>query len=118
MLVGDLDEAGAKAAAADIAASSGARVEGALLDVSDEASVVATADKAKLLFGGIDVWVNNAGIFPRTDLLDMTTEQWDKVLSGGRARTWVLITPAGRRALARELAAMRRLLDRLDRPSP
>jgi DNA-binding MarR family transcriptional regulator len=42
----------------------------------------------------------------------------DKVLAGGRARTWVLITPAGRRALAHELAAMRRILDRLDRPSP
>jgi len=80
VLIGDLDEAGARAAATDIAASSGARAEGAHLDVSDEASVSEVASKAKQVFGRIDVWVNNAGIFPRTDLLDMTTEVWDSVL--------------------------------------
>ncbi len=80
VMIGDIDEAGARAAAADIAAASGSRVEPALLDVSDDASVSATAEQAKHMFGGIDIWVNNAGIFPRTNLLDMNREAWDEVL--------------------------------------
>ena len=32
-------------------------------------------------FGGIDVLVNNAGIFPRVDFLQMTEAQWDDVLN-------------------------------------
>jgi DNA-binding MarR family transcriptional regulator len=38
-----------------------------------------------------------------------------KRLREGRARTWVSITPAGRRALERELDALRALLDRAAR---
>ena len=32
-------------------------------------------------FGGINVLVNNAGIFPRVDFLQMTEAQWDDVLN-------------------------------------
>jgi NAD(P)-dependent dehydrogenase (short-subunit alcohol dehydrogenase family) len=32
-------------------------------------------------FGGIDVLVNNAGIFPRVDFVQMTEAQWDEVLN-------------------------------------
>src|SRR5207253_7244715 len=30
--------------------------------------------------GGLDIVVNNAGIFPRVEFLDMTEAQWDEVL--------------------------------------
>ena len=80
ILIGDIDDASALSSAADIASSSGSRVEVAHLDVADETSVSAAAKRAAELFGGIDIWVNNAGVFPRTNLLDMTTEAWDKVL--------------------------------------
>jgi NAD(P)-dependent dehydrogenase (short-subunit alcohol dehydrogenase family) len=32
-------------------------------------------------FGGVDVLVNNAGIFPRVDFVQMTEAQWDEVLN-------------------------------------
>jgi DNA-binding MarR family transcriptional regulator len=38
-----------------------------------------------------------------------------KRLTDGRARTWVTITAAGRRALDRELDALRAILDRTNR---
>lgn len=38
----------------------------------------------------------------------------DKGYQGRRPKTWVRITPAGRAALAREMAAPRALLDRHD----
>jgi DNA-binding MarR family transcriptional regulator len=40
----------------------------------------------------------------------------DKGFEGRRPRTWAQLTPTGRRALKAELDAMRRLLDRVDRP--
>lgn len=38
--------------------------------------------------------------------------------NGGRTRTWMDITPAGRAALAAEIAALRRLIAHLDRVGP
>jgi DNA-binding MarR family transcriptional regulator len=38
----------------------------------------------------------------------------EKVFEGRRPRTWVSITPAGRRALAAEIAALRALVRRFD----
>jgi len=31
--------------------------------------------------GGLDVWVNNAGIYPFTELLEMADDDWRRVLS-------------------------------------
>jgi len=31
-------------------------------------------------FGGIDIWVNNAGIFPSEKILEMSDALWDQVL--------------------------------------
>ena len=39
----------------------------------------------------------------------------EKGIQGRRPRTWVSITPAGRRALLREIKALRAIVDRVDR---
>ena len=28
--------------------------------------------------GGIDIWVNNAGIYPRASVLDLDHDEWDR----------------------------------------
>jgi DNA-binding MarR family transcriptional regulator len=38
----------------------------------------------------------------------------EKGVQGRRPRTWVSITPAGRRALLREIAALRAIIERVD----
>jgi NAD(P)-dependent dehydrogenase (short-subunit alcohol dehydrogenase family) len=80
VLLADLDEAGARDAAADLSRSYDARVIATGIDVADSATIIAAADLAVEQLGGIDIWVNNAGIFPTAPLLDMTDELWDKVL--------------------------------------
>ena len=49
-------------------------------DVTDEAQVTALIDGAAGHFGRIDVMINNAGLGGTTSVLDMTDEQWSRVL--------------------------------------
>jgi meso-butanediol dehydrogenase/(S,S)-butanediol dehydrogenase/diacetyl reductase len=50
-------------------------------DVSDLAQVQAAFDGAVRLMGGVDVLINNAGISIRHNFLDITPEDWDKVIA-------------------------------------
>ena len=84
-----------------IEADGGAAV-GVVSDVADPASVAALAERIEDL-GGVDICVNNAGIYPFVPFDDMTFEQWrtllainldsmflvtKAVLPGLRARSW------------------------------
>jgi 3-oxoacyl-[acyl-carrier protein] reductase len=55
-------------------------VPGIPCDVTDDASVRALVAAAVDHFGGIDVWVNNAGLGGTADVVDMTDDQWNIVL--------------------------------------
>lgn len=100
VMIGDIDEASAKAATEDLARGNGPRIASARLDVADADSIAEVAEKAASAFGGIDIWVNNAGIFPRTDLLDMTPEAWDKVLGVNLRGTLMGCREAARHMIA------------------
>lgn len=82
--------AGAKVVAADIDGARAAAVAeelrrdgfeaiAATTDVADEASVIAMCEAATAAFGGIDVLVHGAGIFPKIPLLTITVSQWDVI---------------------------------------
>lgn len=79
VVIGDLDKTDAEQAAGRLL-EYGHRAFGAELDAHDEMSIVAFAERTRLELGTIDIWVNNAGIYPSVPLLDMTEAQWDKVL--------------------------------------
>jgi NAD(P)-dependent dehydrogenase (short-subunit alcohol dehydrogenase family) len=72
----DRDEV--RAAAAELSAS-GAAV-GIACDVSDAHDVAALIDEAERVLGEIDILINNAGIARKTAFLDITAEEWDRVL--------------------------------------
>ena len=55
------------------------RVASVVCDVTDEQQVAALLDAAEP-FGGLDVMVNNAGLGGTASVLDMTDEQWCRVL--------------------------------------
>src|SRR5439155_2008746 len=61
VLIGDIDKQLALAAAEDLDGSYSSRVLGTFMDVSETSTVTAAAELAVKQFGGIDIWVNNAG---------------------------------------------------------
>ena len=79
ILVADVDEQAAAATARAIGRDAPI-VSGAHVDMRVPSSVSALADKAVGELGGIDIWVNNAGLYPTTPLLDMSDQQWSDVL--------------------------------------
>lgn len=89
----------ARAAADEVVARGHAAVPMAL-DVADEAGVAALADRVAEELGGIDVWVNNAGIYPGVPVLDMTGAQWDEVLDFNLKGAFLGAREAARRMVA------------------
>ncbi|MFD2719615.1 SDR family NAD(P)-dependent oxidoreductase [Hymenobacter monticola] len=81
VVLGDVDESAALAAAEQIATTYGVTAVGAKLDVADAASISALADLAVARFGQLDIWVNNAGIYPLATALTTTDAQLDLVLN-------------------------------------
>jgi NAD(P)-dependent dehydrogenase (short-subunit alcohol dehydrogenase family) len=79
VLIGDVNKELALAAAEDLDKASPSRVLGTFMDVADTDSVTAAADLAVEKFGGIDIWVNNAGIFPSIKIPEMPDSVWDQV---------------------------------------
>jgi 3-oxoacyl-[acyl-carrier protein] reductase len=68
------------AARDELAHEFGARVWSRACDVTVEEQVGALIDGAVRHFGRIDVMVNNAGLGGTSSVLDMTDEQWSRVL--------------------------------------
>jgi 3-oxoacyl-[acyl-carrier protein] reductase len=75
------------------------RVRQLVCDVTDEAQVAALLDAADEL-GGVDVMVNNAGLGGAANVLEMTDDQWSKVLDITLTGTFRCVRAAGRRMAA------------------
>jgi D-sorbitol dehydrogenase (acceptor) len=76
VVIGDLQEDGAKAVAKEIADAGGQAV-GMALDVRDQQQAQAFVDRAVTEFGSVDILMNNAGVIRITPFLEITEEEWD-----------------------------------------
>ena len=75
----DIDLAGAEQLATYLNQQFGAGQAVAVkMDVTDEGSVRAAFEQAKLAFGGIDVIVNNAGLASSAPITETTLAEWNK----------------------------------------
>ncbi len=70
----------AKEAAAKLMAHGAAETLGVACDVGSPYSVQAMVDQVWARFGRIDVLVNNAGICPFVDVMEITPELWQKTI--------------------------------------
>ncbi len=61
--------------------SRGGQAVGVVCDVTNEAQVKATVDRATEAFGGVDLLVNSAVIFNQKGVLDMSLEEWTRQTS-------------------------------------
>ncbi|MDR2857812.1 MAG: SDR family oxidoreductase [Novosphingobium sp.] len=100
VLIGDLKVGPAEAAAAELADRYHGKVIAARLDVTDTASIIAAADLAGKNLGGLDIWVNNAGLYPNIPLLEMTDEAWDRVMAVNLRGMFAGCREAARRMIA------------------
>ncbi|WP_207840225.1 bifunctional aldolase/short-chain dehydrogenase [Williamsia soli] len=96
VVIADLDEDKAAAAAAEIGSADVAI--GVRADVTDEAQVQAAVEACVLAFGGIDLVVNNAGLSLSKSLLDTTAADWD-LQHNVMARGSFLVSKAAAKAL-------------------
>ncbi len=97
VVLGDTHERRLDEAVAALAEEFGAdRVASVPCDVTDESQVARLLDAAEP-FGGVDVMVNNAGLGGTASVLEMTDEEWSKVLDITLTGTFRCVRAASRR---------------------
>ncbi|GAB2843940.1 SDR family oxidoreductase [Actinocorallia aurea] len=97
VVLGDTHERRLKDALHELGAEFGAeRVAAVPCDVTDEDQVAALLDAAEP-FGGVEVMINNAGLGGTVSLLEMTDEQWSRVLDITLTGTFRCLRAAGKR---------------------
>lgn len=98
--IADLDEKAVSVAAADVASHTGAPTLGVRMDVADAASVGAAADRIERQMGVCDVIVPNAGILVLAAALDITDEQFRRVMQINLVGSFATAAEFGRRLVA------------------
>jgi len=81
VVIADVNEQGAKEAAAAVSEATGARVVGAKVDVTREADVERLFVDAEREFGRVDIVVSNAGILIAEPIADADAEKWRAVMT-------------------------------------
>ena len=95
--IGDIDVARAEESAAEI--GSGAYV--IRLDVTDQASIDQAIRTVEEKTGGLDILVNNTGVFDLAPIVDITRESYDRVFDINVAGTLFTLQAGARSMIAR-----------------
>jgi len=80
VVLADIDEAGAKAAADELAAGPPGRVSGVALDVTDADAVAALVERTAQDHGHLDLLFNNAGIGIVGQVQELTLAHWNRAI--------------------------------------
>jgi len=79
VIVGDIDMAQAQLTADELSRKN-KKVMAAQIDVCREESVAELITRALDEFGNVDILINNAGIMFRTRLMDISVDEWERIL--------------------------------------
>ena len=91
--------AAAEAALAEMKAA-GSAVLGAQADLTQPAQIDGLIGAALAAFGSVDVWINNAGIYPVSPLLEMRIEEWDGVIAANLRAVFLCTQAAARQMVS------------------
>lgn len=101
VIVGDTHEKRLAEARESLSDEFGAdRIVTTISDVTDESQVQALLDLAEP-FGGVDVMINNAGLGGTASVLEMTDDQWQRVIDISLTGTFRCIRAVGQRMVDR-----------------
>ena len=90
VVIADIDAASAAATADSLGAEiAESRVVGTQLDVTDTSSITEAVRFAIEKFGTLDIWVNNAGVYPVSPALELADDEWDHVVAVNMRGTFV-----------------------------
>ncbi len=104
VVVGDLDEAGARRTAEEVVAATGpGRALGLPMDVTREDSVRAAFEETVLAFGGLDVLVSNAGTAHAAPVDRMRLADWERSFAVNATGHFLVAREAMRVLLAQGL---------------
>ncbi len=70
---------GVEARVAELTAA-GLKASGAAFDVTDRAAAAAALARIERELGGLDILVNNAGVTKRQPVLEVTAEDWQRII--------------------------------------
>ena len=76
--------------------AAGADAHALVFDVTDPQAVAAAFEAAVATCGRIDIAVNNAGVINRTHFLDLTPEEWNKVMATDLTACFLVAQQAAR----------------------
>lgn len=80
VIIADRNEAGAQHEATALK-EAGLKADWIVIDVGDEASIVAACAEIVKRHGAPWILVNNAGVHDREELLDVTASEWDRIVA-------------------------------------
>lgn len=81
IVIGDLNIDGVDNDLKEMEAKSGISAKAWKLNVTDPASILGFIDQVQVQFGRLDIWVNNAGIYPFIGALDIDNDAFDKLMN-------------------------------------
>jgi 3-oxoacyl-[acyl-carrier protein] reductase len=100
VMISDQHERRLAAAQEELAAAHGGRVRSARCDVTDQSDVDGLVAAAVAAFGRIDVFIANAGLGGTGSVLDLSDEQWGRVLDVTLTGTFRCVRAALRQLMA------------------
>ena len=77
-------------------AQAGGKAVAVSVDVSSEDSIKACVDEVKNAFGRIDILINNAGIQTASNILDFSTEDWDRTFAVNLRGAFIMSREVGK----------------------
>jgi NAD(P)-dependent dehydrogenase (short-subunit alcohol dehydrogenase family) len=101
VVVADRDIERAEAVAAALDVRDGAVALPAEVDVRSHTLVEAMVERAVAELGGIDVLINNAGVYPNSPVVEMSEDEWDAVFDTNVKGMFLVSRAVARRMIAR-----------------
>ncbi len=96
VVIGDLNEEGAQAAAREI----GPAASAVRLDVTDQASIDAAVSEVVARHGRIDILINNAALFDLAPIVEITRESYDRLFAVNVSGTLFTMQAVARQMIA------------------